>query len=131
MPYSVDATRTQRTEAQDNRDMLLEEVTILIFEGLLPESQGQNMDLTVLHVALTVLYVPMTILYVAVTVLYEAWTVLDVALTVLYVPNSVDATRTQRTEAQDNRDMLLEGVYCLICAIFGGHDALTVLYVPY
>jgi hypothetical protein len=32
------------------------------------------------------------------------------ALTVLHVPHSVDATRTQRTEAQGNRDMLLEEV---------------------
>ena len=57
---TLEATRTQRTEAQDNRDMLLEEVARAV---------------TVLHVSLTVSDRALTVLDVALTVLYVALTV--------------------------------------------------------
>jgi len=68
----------------------------IMFQRLLPESQGQNLALTVLYVPcslVTVLYMPcslMTVLYVPcslVTVLYVPCSL----VTVLYVPCSLDS----------------------------------------
>ena len=51
----------------------------------LPESQDDNMALTVLYLALTVLYLALNVLYLALTFLYLDLAVLYLALTVLYV----------------------------------------------